>query len=309
MNNPIAWMNGQLLPFEQTSLPVWDLGVVAGASITEMARTFAHRPFRLEQHLQRLIRSCSALGLHLPYENQQLQDLASRVLEHNTRLIHRQSDLGIVVFVTAGTNATYLASAGDSVSRQGTVAIHTFELPFSMWQSAIQEGLRLRIPSRRQLPSDSFPVEHKVRNRLHWILADRDADAAEPGAKALLLNRDGYITETSTACFYGVINGVIVTSDRDVLHSMSCQVVQELARDLDIPFARRPLQLDDIPKFSEAFVSSTPCCLLPVHQINGRQVGESPASASKVFRALMKSWSEMAGVEIEHQILNAGPSQ
>jgi hypothetical protein len=41
MNAPIAWINGALCPFTQAAVPVWDLGVVAGASVTEMARTFA----------------------------------------------------------------------------------------------------------------------------------------------------------------------------------------------------------------------------------------------------------------------------
>ena len=43
------------MPYAQAAVPVWDLGVVAGASVSEMARTYAHKPFRLPQHLDRLL--------------------------------------------------------------------------------------------------------------------------------------------------------------------------------------------------------------------------------------------------------------
>ena len=52
MIEPIAWINGVHCPFSQAAVPVWDMGVVAGAAVTEMARTYRHRPFRLDKHVQ-----------------------------------------------------------------------------------------------------------------------------------------------------------------------------------------------------------------------------------------------------------------
>ena len=35
MQGTLAWINGTLKPFSEAALPVWDLGIVAGAAVTE----------------------------------------------------------------------------------------------------------------------------------------------------------------------------------------------------------------------------------------------------------------------------------
>jgi branched-subunit amino acid aminotransferase/4-amino-4-deoxychorismate lyase len=296
MNEAIAWINGRVCPFSQAAVPVWDLGVVAGASATEMARTFGHQPFRLERHVQRLMASLAALGFPRPWSSDTLLHAARGVVEHNSRLIQPGEDLGIVLFSTAGSNPTYLGGNGS----QTTTVVHTFVLPFDLWKSSLLNGVRLQIPDVRQIPDDCFSVAHKVRNRLHWWLADREADSREPGSKALLLDHDGFVTETSTSCFYIVRDDQIATSSRGVLNSLSRQIVEELAVSLQIPFERRPMSPAELHLASEAFLSSTPVCLLPVSHINGRAAGSMVPGP--VFRRLMQAWSELARMDIAEQI-------
>lgn len=309
MNQPIAWINGQVQPFIAASIPVWDLGVVAGASVTEMARTFRHQPFRLNQHLERLLTSCRQLGFSVSYDQNELRQAIDHVVQGNVQLIPKNSDLGIVMFVTAGVNSTYLGGQRSA----GTVCIHTFELPFAMWKAGLSHGVKLQVPPLRQIPSDCWDVSHKVRNRMHWWLADQAANQQQSGARALLLDHDNCLTETSTACFYAVIDDRIVTPDQHTLNSLSRKVVEELAEQLEIPFCRRALHQKEIPLMSEAFLSSTPSCLLPVSEINGLQIGRrrlmhavqhGATNESKSYcEALQTAWSRLVGIDIVDQIL------
>ena len=299
MPEPLAWINGLLQPFSQTGLPVWDLGVVAGAAVTEMARTYQHRPFRLDEHIGRLTNSLCALGFPQAWTSEQLAEAAQEIVRHNAELISEKQDLGIVLFSTAGSNATYLAG----LSNQTTTVIHTFVLPFQMWRSGLLHGVRLRIPGIRQIPNDCFPVEHKVRNRLHWWLADQQAAKLEPGSKALLLDHAGFITETSTSCFYLVNDGKISTPDRGVLRSLSSEIVEELASVLQIPFCRRQISVEELSTADEAFLSSTPVGLLPVSHINGRPFQFSQPNS--VFTRLIEKWETLTGVNPARQILDA----
>lgn len=301
MTNPAAWINGEILPFMQAAVPVWDLGVVAGASVTEMARTFAHRPFRLDQHVDRLRSSLAALRFPQPWSKLQLIDAAEEIVRRNVVALKPTQDLGIVLFSTAGSNATYLG--GDS--SQTTTCIHTFLLPFHIWRAGISSGVRLVTPSVRQIPADCFPVEFKVRNRLHWWIADHEAAETEPGAKALLLDHDDCVTETSTSCFFAVINGRIVTSDRAVLNSLSGQLVEELARRCSLPFERRALKLAELNVANEAFLSSTPSGLTAVSYINGMALKttiESHLCAGPVMRRLLEEYHVIAGLRPDLQI-------
>ena len=300
MSEPLAWINGLLQPFSQTGLPVWDLGVVAGAAVTEMARTYHHRPFRLDQHIGRLTNSLNALGFPRRWSSEELATAAQEIIRHNASLISKNQDLGIVLFSTAGSNPTYLAG----LANQSTTVIHTFVLPFHLWHSGLQHGVRLRIPDVRQIPDDCFPVEHKVRNRLHWWLADQQAARLEPGSKALLLDHSGFITETSTSCFFLVSDGKISTPDRGVLKSLSSEVVEELASVLQIPFCRRQISADELSSADEAFLSSTPVGLLPVSHIDGRRFEISQPTS--VFSRLMAKWETLTGLNPAQQILDAG---
>jgi branched-chain amino acid aminotransferase len=299
MSEPLAWINGTLQPFAQTGLPVWDLGVVAGAAVTEMARTYQHRPFRLERHIGRLTSSLHTLGFPQRWTADDLHKAAESIVQNNVRQISAKQDLGIVLFSTAGSNPTYLAGVGD----QTTTVIHTFVLPFQLWRTSLQKGVRLRIPDIRQIPDDCFPVEHKVRNRLHWWLADQQAAKLEPGSKALLLDHSGFITETSTSCFYLVRDGRISTPERGVLRSLSSEIVEELASALQIPFSRRQISVEELSTADEAFLSSTPVGPLPVSHIDGRPY-QLPQPNS-VFMRLMEKWETLTGMNPARQILDA----
>jgi len=295
----IAWLNGQLVPYSQASVPVWDLGVVAGASISEMARTYHHRPFRLADHLARLKRSCAALGFRLPYEVNELSDAVHRIVAANTRDLAVTADLGIVMFVTAGPNPTYLAA---TESLEPTVCVHSFCLPFHRWKDAVSHGVRLRIPDRRQLPADSFPAEYKTRNRLHWWLADRDVAARDPGARALLLDAEDRITETATACFYTVLNETVITPHYAVLNSLSRQIVREACDQVGVRFRISDLYVNRIDSFQEAFLSSTPSGLLPVASIDDHTLpGTAPGT---IVRLLQQEWTKLTGLDTCAQILH-----
>lgn len=298
MSEPVAWVDGVLRPFSTAAVPVWDLGVVAGAAITEMARTYRHQPFRLPQHFRRLLQSCRTLNFPVAWSPESLLDAAAQVLEVNSRLIAEDQDLGIVAFITAGTNPTYLGGQG---SQQGTTAIHTFPLPFVLWRDGLQNGVRLRIPSIRQVPENCLPVEHKIRNRLHWWLADREAQQLETGSRALLLDQQDCVTETSTSCFYAVRHGEVISPARQVLDSMSRRVVQQLLAELGVPFRCEAIPAAQLADISEAFLSSTPVGLLPVSRIDGRPVGDG--RPGPLFRQLLTRWSHLVGLDMEQQIL------
>jgi len=294
---PLAWQNGVQIPYSDAAVPVWDLGVVAGATVSEMARTYHHQPFRLKKHVTRLWTSCRELGFGLPWSESELADAARSIVEFNTQTLDDCDDLGIVWFVTLGSNPTYLP---DTAGSSPTVCVHTFRLPFPQWQDAVRSGVWLTIPEQRHLPPGSFPVGHKVRNRLHWWLADRAAAKIRPGSRALLVDLSDQITETSTACFYAVMEDTVLTARNGVLRSTTCDLVTELCERLGIPFCKTDLPAEQISRFQEAFLSSTPCGLLPVAGIDDHQL---PGPAGSVVRHLQMEWTRLTGVDTFAQIL------
>jgi len=295
---PIVWINGRLVPWSHAALPVWDLGVVAGAAVTEAGRTYGGRFLFADQHIERLLHALQELDFPPTPAKHQLLQAATEIIQHNLQLLPHGSDLGVVMFSTAGENSTYLGRPAG----QPTTVVHTYPLPFAMWRNAFVSGVRLTVSRLRQIPADCFPVSLKVRNRLHWWLADHAAEQQSPGSRALLLNRDGSVAETSTSSICVVSNEHVATPDGDVLNSLSSRLVERLCHDAGIPFTRRRVNPSELQDADEIFLTSSPSCLLPVLSVDGCKT-RIPPGEGPVFRQLLRDWSLATGVDLERQML------
>ena len=80
MPEPLAYLNGRISPVSQTQLSIFDMGVVMGASVTEMARPFRHECLRLSEHVERLFRSLKHAGFEMDLTREALTDLVLELL-------------------------------------------------------------------------------------------------------------------------------------------------------------------------------------------------------------------------------------
>ncbi len=295
-----AWLDGQFLPRSELALPVGDAGFVLGATVTEQLRTFRGRLFLPEPHVRRLADSLRAVGIEACEPIGSLLQKAAHLTVHNHRCLPQQSglphDLGVVVFVTAGDQA----SQHEGRSGSPRTVIHSFPLAFGMWARAYEVGVSLRSVSVRQVPPDCWPLSAKVRSRLHYFLADREAAAAEPGSRAVLAHLDGRISETSTANLAIVRQGHITSPPpADALSGVSLAFTRELADGLGIPWDERSLVAADLASADEILLTSTPNCLLPATRFDGRPIGSG--EPGPVYQQLLGAWSEAVGLDIAAQ--------
>lgn len=301
MAEQLAYLNGRILPISQATLPVSDLGLVLGATVSEMVRTFALRPFRLREHIDRLFRSIRATGIAMDHTPETLVDLAEELVELNGRLIPSGHDLGLSLFVTAGTSATHTGLAAGIAHHKPTVCVHTFPLAFELYAPRLEAGLHLVTTSVRALPADCLDPRLKCRSRMHWYLADEQARRVDPRAQAVLLDANGFLTETSSSNVCLVFGRRIVTPhEHHVLRGISLETVAELAMEAGYEFVQGDLTPYDLWNADEAFCTTTPACIVPVSRFNGRAIGEG--AAGPVALRLLESWSNRVGVDIAEQI-------
>src|SRR5262249_57536430 len=140
-------------------------------------------------------------------------------------------DLCVVSVITAGTSLLYTGLEGMATHRKPTICVHTFSLPFELWADKFISGQHVVTPSIRHLPPECLDPKIKARSRMHWYLADEQARLVDPKAIALLLDRQDNITETSTANFFIVRGGRILTPSRPhTLQRISQHVLVEHAQ-------------------------------------------------------------------------------
>lgn len=262
-----------------------------GAAVSERLRTFAGQVFRCEDHLQRLRHSLDIIGVAADPICEQINKVLPEVVAKNGRDLHADDDLSIALFVTPGHTLTGI---------QPTVCIYARPLPFADWVDKYQQGEHLIFSRVQQVPANCWPPELKCRSRMHYYLADREASAQDPLARALLLDARGFVCEASTSNVMVVSSGEMTSPClKAILPGVSLTTVHELAEQLGIRFTYRDIGPDEVTGADEVLLTSTSSCLLPVTSCNGLPVGNGlPGS---MFQRLLTAWSGKVGVEIAKQ--------
>ncbi len=301
MSEPLVYLNDHFVPASQAHLNIYDLGIVLGATLTEMTRTFAHQPFRLEDHIGRLFRSCKYANLQPPLSPAEIRAKTHELIAANGKFIEAGQELGTIHFITPGENRIYAGSAAATARLTPTFCIHTFPLPFSAWQHLFTEGAHVVTPAIRHIPPQCIEPKMKNRSRLHWWLADQQSQAVDPKAITLLLDLEGNITECAGSNFL-IAKGRTVYSptSRNILEGVSLITVRELAAELGWAWVEKDLQPYDVVNADEAWLTTTPYCVAPCTKINNTPVGSG--KPGPMFAELMAAWSNRVGVDILKQI-------
>jgi branched-chain amino acid aminotransferase len=291
----LAYFNGDYLPVDQIPLSVTDWGFVQGVTLAEQLRTFSGHAFRVQHHLERLLRGLEMVGWEQTATSVDLPAIIQQVVHHNYAQIDPLDDLGVCVFVTPGAYPGYSTHDPDHT----TVCIHTYRLPFHRWHQKYREGVTLATVSTRQVPTDCWPAALKCRSRMHYYLAAKEAQQRLPGATAMLLDHQGFAAETPTAnvIAYFAESGLASPPHDKILPGISLNYVVELARQLAVPFEFRDLTPAELATADEIMLTSTPFCLLPVTRFDERRFnGPGPLA-----RQLLQAWAQDVGVDIAAQ--------
>ena len=294
---PQVYLDGRLVPPDEARIPLDDLGFMLGATVTEQLRSFGGLLFHVEEHLARLAHSLAIVGLADAVELESLSAFAVQLASANHALLDPADDLSLTILVTPGTSPA-LAHGRPAQPR---VWMHTFPLTFGQWAEKYSAGEQLVITQVQQVSAACWPSELKCRSRMHYYLADREARTRQPGARALLPDATGHITEATTAniLLYKKDSGILVPPAARILPGISLAMVRRLAQRRGIAWRQRDLTAADVAAADEVMLSSTPFCLLPVAGLDGKPIGDGRPGA--VFQTLLADWSAEVGVDIAGQ--------
>lgn len=291
MNKRLAYFNGQWINEAELAIGVDDIGFLLGATVAERLRTFRGQVYRLEEHMLRMSGSLAFVGLDANKLIAELAKVVPEFVERNQSQMAMDDDGTIIAFVTPG-------KAG---SGEPTVCVHGLPLQFHLWAEQYERGVKTIISDVCQVPPDCWPPALKCRSRMHYYLADTQAAKKESGARAILLDENGYVAEASTAnvVVYRTAEGLVSPPEEHILFGVSLGVVQELATVLDVPFIKRHVTVAELLAADEVFLAGTSICLLPIVRCNGQPIGGGVPGA--MFGRMLGAWSETVGLDIAAQ--------
>ena len=280
----VCWMDGAIVPLHEARIPVTDHGLLYGDGVFEGIRYYNGKPFRLDAHLRRLADSARAIALSLPEPLPRITAIVQDVIAASGN-----ADGYLRLVVTRGPGPLGIDPAP---CRQPGLFVIAAPLTL-VSDKRRQHGVTVIIAATRRLPPDGLDPRIKSLNYLNHILARIEANRA--GAdEAILLNHRGLVSEGSADNLFVVKNNCLLTPPviDGALDGITRSWVMTQARELGIPVAARSLSAFDLYTADECFLTGTGAELIPVRNIDGREL---PGCPGPVFRTLADAFREAVG--------------
>ncbi len=276
-SNGAAFIDGGYVPIAEARLPVLDWGFTRSDVTYDVVHVWKGSFFRLEDHLERFLRSCEKLRLSPP-----ARDEIRQVLMECVRLSGLR-DAYVEAICTRG-----MPAPGSRDPRTCVNRFLAFAIPF-IWVITPEQqarGAHLIISQVQRIPPAS--VDPTVKN-FHWGDLTRALfEAYDRGADtAVLVDPDGYISEGPGFNVFCVGGGRVRSPGDTVLEGITRRSVKELCEELGIGFELGRITPDELKDADEVFLATTAGGVMPVSRVEDRILGnDRPGPISTRLRDL-----------------------
>jgi branched-chain amino acid aminotransferase len=273
----LIWIDGQWHDRESARISVYDHGLLYGDGVFEGMRVYGGRPFRMEEHLDRLYDSAQAIWLTVPVAK---EEMARVTVEGVKRAGIVEGYLRHIV--TRGTGDLGL----DPRSCPRPTVLVIFDT-IRIWPAERYEKGLAMIGAATPMPNrEALSPRVKSLNYLPHIMAKLEGIQAQMD-EVLMLDRSGYVAEASGMNIFIVRKGVVTTPPAwtGILRGVTRDIVIELATAAGLPVREEPINRYDVYTADEAFRTGTAAEIAPIRSLDGRQVGAGPIGP--VTRTLM----------------------
>lgn len=276
ISNKIIWWNGRIVPWNDAQIHITSETASRGLNVFEGIR-FYWRPhdevyagIAVEEHLARLAQSAKLL-----------------LFPKSNYISHFKS--GILKLLNEIKNPTDLYLRPTIYMEQGAYEIEKIKIilgEYISWrpEPSIQyRTIKCSVSTWQHIPITCLPMSAKIGASYTIFRMARLEAIALGNDEAILLNNDGYISETGGGSVFIIKNGKVITPPLEVgiLPSITRRIVLDyLCPILKIETEERSFLIDELYNADEAFLAGT---LDEISKIISIDMNEISTSGSIVF--------------------------
>ncbi|KAL7120347.1 hypothetical protein ACP275_02G117400 [Erythranthe tilingii] len=262
----LAWVGDQILPRESAKVSVFDSIVQGGDGVWEGLRVYNRKIFKLEEHLDRLFDSAKALAFSNVPPREQVKEAIFKTLIRNGMF----DNAHIRLTLTRGKKVT--SGMSPAFNHYGCTLIVLAEWKPPVYDNA--RGITLVTASTRRNSPNNLDSKIHHNNLLNNILAKIEGNNSHAD-DAIMLDKDGYVSETNATNIFLVKKGHLATPHGDYcLPGITRATVMDLALKENLVLVERRISISEFHTADEVFTTGTMGELSPVLKIDGRTVGD-----------------------------------
>jgi len=265
-----AWVNGELVAWQDATIPILSHVVQYGTGVFEGIRAYnttkGTAVFRLHDHVRRLFRSAHLYHMEVPYSQEEVEDAILETIRANGL-----EECYIRPLVHRGFGEVGINPLGSPVE----VSIHVWAWGVYLGEEALEKGARVKISSWKRLDPNVIPPGAKATGQyINSALAKIEATKAGYD-EAIMLNQSGNVTDGTGENVFIVKDGMLWTPalSAGCLDGVTRNTVIAIARDLGYEVHEENLVRTDLYFADEAFFTGTAAEVCPIREIDDRPVG------------------------------------
>ncbi len=265
----VIWFDGELVDWREARVHVLTHTLHYGLGVFEGVRAYATddgpQIFRLHDHTDRLFRSAHILRFPIQFSKKEINEAQLTVVRENNL-----DEAYIRPMCYFGAEGMGLRAEG----LQPHCIIAAWEWPSYLTPEAKVDGIKVRTSSYTRHHVNITMCKAKANgNYINSMLALQEA--FDSGCdEALLLDSEGYVAEGSGENVFLVQDGRLVTPElTSCLEGITRATVIDLAKELSLEVAERRITRDEVYVADEAFFTGTAAEVLPIRELDGRQIG------------------------------------
>ena len=307
MNNKLAnrkvFWNGEFIPESEARVSIYDSSLMFGDMVFEMTRSFNGIQWKLDEHLERLYSGIKILRIPISMKLSQMREAVLETIEVNKSSFEEDDEHRILIDVSRGLLSIYENIVGTKPGPNIIIADFPLKWTVQGCSHLYKKGLNLFTTSQKAIPAHLMEPKIKNRSRLFYLMANIEVSMiAGEDNWALLLDVNGNIAEGSGSNFFMVKDNVLYTPlPKDILVGITRNTVMyDIAPKLNLKVVEKDIQPFELYNADEAFLTSTPFCILPAVNFNNLNIGNG--KPGKITQSLIDKWSEVVSIDIVQQI-------
>lgn len=260
------WMNGKFVNWNDAKVHVLTHTLHYGSGVFEGIRCYhtdkGTAIFRLQEHVDRLFNSASAIRMKIPFSKEEIFKAIVETVNVNKL---KAGYIRPVCYFGYG-------QIGLDTSKC-PVEVAILCIPFGTYlgEENLKRGIKVKITSMKRYhgPLNKAKING---NYYHSSLAKREANDAGYD-EGIMMDDRGYVAEATGENLFLIKNDVLITpSEGSILMGITRDSVMTLAKEMGMKIVEKNVSKDELYDCDEAALSGTAAEVTPINSVDGRKL-------------------------------------
>ncbi len=259
-----VFFDGKFIDKKKSVIDIDSYCFLRGDGVFETVSVYNGKPFMMDAHLKRLFDSSRTIMIKPSYSRTKIKFYALGLIKENK--------------LNTGLLRIFLTRCGSIHAKK--LDIRTIMITYPMTKP-LRNAKAITYEIERPLP------KAKTLCFLPSILALKEARKVG-ASEALLVNKQGYVTEASSSNIFIVKKNILITPSKDILKGVMRSVVLGIAKNR-MKISLNAIKRSDIYNADEVFITNVVNGIVPITQVDSRKIGNNrEGKYTKIIRAEFK---------------------